>query len=110
MANLNMTQVITKETVLDRLNHIIHPTALDTDAVTAVACDGFPLTRRFNIHPTSGIMPVSDKNNNRYVLRGKEINEGYNKSREWILKNALRELNHKRIKNRSVILKHKKEC
>ena len=35
----------------------------------------------------------------RFTLIGKLINEKYNKTNEWIKKNALRELNQKRIKS-----------
>ena len=40
-----------------------------------------------------------------FTLTGKVINEKYNKSNEWIKKNALRELNQKRIKNNREIIK-----
>jgi hypothetical protein len=45
-----------------------------------------------------------------FTLTGKVINEKYNKSNEWIKKNALRELNQKRIKNNREIIKKKNEC
>lgn len=45
-----------------------------------------------------------------YTFIGKDINETYNKSNKWIVKNALRELNQKRIKNCTGIQKKKKEC
>jgi len=45
-----------------------------------------------------------------FTLIGKVINEKYNKSNEWIKKNALRELNQKRIKSNREIIKKKNEC
>jgi hypothetical protein len=46
----------------------------------------------------------------KYALNGKELNKQYNKIPRWEMKNALRELNQKRIKNNSTIRKLKKEC
>lgn len=45
-----------------------------------------------------------------FTLIGKDINEKYNKSDEWTKKNALRELNQKRIKSNREIIKKKNEC
>ena len=45
-----------------------------------------------------------------FVLIGKVINEKYNKSNRWIKKNALCELNQKRIKNNKEIIKNKNKC
>jgi hypothetical protein len=46
----------------------------------------------------------------KHALNGKELNKQYNKSPSWEMKNALRELNQKRIKNDPTIKKLKKEC
>ena len=46
----------------------------------------------------------------KYALNGKELNKQYNKIPRWEMKNALRELNQKRLKNHSTITKLKKEC
>jgi len=46
----------------------------------------------------------------KYALNGKKLNTPYNKSHRWEMKNALRELNQKRIKNNPIITKLKKEC
>lgn len=46
--------------------------------------------------------------NKEYVFSCKEINDSFNKDAKWILKNALRELNQKRIKNFQPIQKFKK--
>lgn len=46
----------------------------------------------------------------KFTLNGKELNTLYNKNHRWETKNALRELNQKRIKNNSIITKLKKEC
>jgi len=45
-----------------------------------------------------------------FTLKGKDINDRYNKSESWEMKNALRELNQKRIKNDPIIKKKKNEC
>lgn len=45
-----------------------------------------------------------------FTIFGKDINENYNKSDEWTKKNALRELNQKRIKNNREIIKKKNDC
>jgi hypothetical protein len=45
-----------------------------------------------------------------FTFTGKRINEKYNKSNVWTKKNALRELNQKRIKDNREIIKKKKEC
>lgn len=45
-----------------------------------------------------------------YTFSGLEINDKYNKSKEWSKKNALRELNQKRIKNDRQIVNKKNEC
>ena len=46
----------------------------------------------------------------KYALNGKELNKQYNKNPRWEMKNALRELNQKRLKNNSTIRKLKNEC
>ena len=46
----------------------------------------------------------------KYALNGKELNKQYNKIPRWEMKNALRELNQKRLKNHPTITKLKKEC
>jgi hypothetical protein len=46
----------------------------------------------------------------KYAINGKEINKQYNKSKKYEMKNAMRELNQKRIKNNPTIIKLKKEC
>ena len=50
---------------------------------------------------------MSEKYNNtkeiilqgKYALDGKDLNIHFNKDERWVMKNALRELNQKRLKN-----------
>ena len=46
----------------------------------------------------------------KYKINGTKINSTYNKSNLWTIKNALRELNQKRIKNCKIIMKMKNKC
>ena len=46
----------------------------------------------------------------KYTLTGKELNTLYNKTPRWEMKNAVRELNQKNIKNNPIITKLKREC
>ena len=46
----------------------------------------------------------------KYALNGKELNRQYNNVPRWEMKNALRELNQKRLKNHPLITRLKKEC
>lgn len=54
---------------------------------------------------------MSEKYNNtkeiilqgKYALDGKDLNVHFNKDERWVMKNALRELNQKRLKNHPVI-------
>jgi hypothetical protein len=46
----------------------------------------------------------------RYAINGKELNTQYNKIPQWEMKNALRELNQKRLKNHPILKKLKNEC
>ena len=45
-----------------------------------------------------------------FIINGKDINSNYNKDNKWTKKNALRELNQKRIKNNKIVMQKKKEC
>ena len=61
---------------------------------------------------------MSEKYNNtkeiilqgKYALDGKDLNIHFNKDERWVMKNALRELNQKRLKNNPVIKKLKQGC
>tara|TARA_B110000208_G_scaffold164046_1_gene201289 strand:+ start:197 stop:736 length:540 start_codon:yes stop_codon:yes gene_type:complete len=46
----------------------------------------------------------------KFCINGKKLNKRYNKDKRWEMKNALRELNQKRLKNHPIVKKLKKDC
>ena len=47
---------------------------------------------------------------NEYALNGADLNNEYNNDSRWEMKNAMRELNQKRIKNNPTVMRLKRNC
>jgi hypothetical protein len=56
------------------------------------------------------VLSVNSILNSKFTITGRDINNRYNKSNLWTKKNALRELNQKRIKNNVNISRMKRQC